>query len=271
MYTELQSYLKRPELYERTAEKFWTDPHIAAQMLIAHLDPSHDGASRRPDFIERAVEWIASLIPNGARLLDIGCGPGLYTRRFAERGLRVTGLDFSENSIAYARAHDPDSEYVVQDYLQMEFDGEFDIITLIWCDYGALIPAERADLLVRIQRALKPGGLFLFDVFTPLYYKGKHDSARWEVNPDGGFMSAKPHVALYRDSYYGDTVAGGRTVIIEEDAVHCYNLWNCCFTRQTLLEEAGPLGFAEAGIYSDAAGTPYVEDSELICAVFRKI
>jgi hypothetical protein len=48
MYTVLQQYLKRPALYERTTEKFWTDPHIAKQMLAAHIDPNTDAASRRP-------------------------------------------------------------------------------------------------------------------------------------------------------------------------------------------------------------------------------
>ena len=121
MYRELQGYLKRPVLYERTTEKLWTDPHIAKQMLEAHLDPNIDSASYKPESIDSLVEWIMSLpLPGNARLLDIGCGPGLYTKRFAERGLRVTGLDFSVNSISYAREHDSKSEYSIGDYLTME-------------------------------------------------------------------------------------------------------------------------------------------------------
>jgi len=271
MYTELQEYLRRPALYERTAEKLWTDPHIATQMLKAHLDPNIDAASYKHKFIDRSVDWILTLtLPENACLLDIGCGPGLYTKRFAERGLRVTGLDFSENSLNYARAHDGRSEYILGDYLAMEFDGVFDIVTLIMCDYGALIPDERYDLLRRVYRALKPGGLFVFDVTTPLIDRGKSDGSQWEVNPNGGFMSPNPHICLHADYYHSETAAGRRTVVIEEENVRCYNLWNCYFTRQSLLDEVAPSGFTAAGFNGDVAGAPYSDEGQRICAVLRK-
>jgi hypothetical protein len=72
VYNKLTEYLKRPVLYERTTEKFWTDPYIAVQMLKTHLDPNNDAASRKPDFICRCAEWVASILPEGAKILDIG-------------------------------------------------------------------------------------------------------------------------------------------------------------------------------------------------------
>jgi SAM-dependent methyltransferase len=270
MFTDLQSYLKRPSLYEWTEEQFWNDPYIASQMLPFHLDPNTDAASRKPEVITCCAGWVASLLPDGASLLDIGCGPGLYTEQFAKRGLRVTGLDFSENSIVYARKNDPKSEYILQDYFTMDFDSSFDMITLIYYDYGTFIPEERKELLRRISKALKPGGLFLFDVYTPLRSKGKGDSSSWYVSMEGGFWSPMPHICLSAQNYYADTAEGCRHVIIEEDAVRCYNIWECYFTRQMLLDETAPFGFSEYGLYSDITGTPYSEDSESMCAVLRK-
>jgi len=270
MYADLTNLLKRPGLYERTAEKFWTDPYIATQMLEAHLDPDTDGASRRPEFINRSADWVASLLPKGKKLLDIGCGPGLYTRLFSQRGLCVTGMDFSENSIKYAAKHDPDSRYILQDYLSMDFDNEFDMVTLIYCDYGALIPDERYDLLSRIQKALKPGGLFLFDVFTPARGKGEDDNTSWNVYPEGGFWSEKPHICLEGEYYYGEAAQGSRHVIIEENRTRVFNLWNCYFTKQALLSETAGFGFSQYGFYGDASGRPYTDDSETLCAVLQK-
>ena len=271
MYNELNKYLKRPDLYERTTEKFWTDPHIAAQMLKAHLDPTTDAASYKPEFIDRSVEWILSLpLLKNPRLLDIGCGPGLYTRRFAKQGLEVTGLDFSENSLKYAREHDGKSEYMLQDYLAMEFDSAFDIVIMISCDFGALIPDERRNLFRRVYHALKPGGLFLFDVFTPLIDEGKTDRTRWSHCPNGGFMSPNPHICFTGDFYYGETAAGCRTVVIEEKSIRCYNLWNCYFTKESLLNEAAAAGFTEEGFYSDVTGKPCTEDAQISCAVLKK-
>ena len=267
---ELTDYLKRPCLYERTSEKFWTDPYIAAQMLKAHLDPTTDAASRRPEFINQCADWVASMLPNGAKILDIGCGPGLYTKQFAKRGLEATGLDFSENSIAYAREHDPGSEYILQDYLSMDFDSKFDMITMIYYDYGALIPAERRELLQRVYKALKPGGLFMLDVYTPLKGMGKCDNTSWDVNPAGGFWSAKPHICLNADNYYGEIAEGCRVVVIEEDMVKQYNLWDCYFTEPSLMEETAVFGFSKRGMYNDATGRPYSPESETLCAVLSK-
>ncbi|MCL2003637.1 MAG: class I SAM-dependent methyltransferase [Oscillospiraceae bacterium] len=269
-FTDLQAHLKKPALYERTAEKFWNDPHIAAQMLAAHLDPYTDAASRKPEFIGRCADWVAALLPEGASLLDIGSGPGLYTKQFAKRGLRVTGLDFSESSVAYAREHDPDSEYILQDYLSMDFKAAFDMITLIYYDYGALIPDERANLLRRIHKALKPGGLFLFDIYTPLRGKGKNDRASWDNHPNGGFWSAKPHICLSTEYVCGEAAEGHRHVVVEENSVRSYNLWDCYFTRQSILGEADPFGFSEYGFFNDAAGQPSSGNSETLCAILKK-
>jgi len=274
LYGSLAAYLKRPALYEKTTEKFWNDPYIATQMLEAHLDPEADGASRSPEFINRSADWIMSLLPKNAKrqtaLLDIGCGPGLYTKLFANRGLKVTGMDFSENSIAYAREHDGDSEYILRDYLSMDFDNVFDMVTLIYCDYGTLVPQERRELLARVHRALKPGGLFLFDVFTPARREDAQDSTAWDAYPDGGFWSANPHVCLEAEYQYGETAQGSRYVVVEETGVRCFNIWECYFTQRSLLDETAEFGFSKSGFHGDVTGRPYTADSQTLCAVLRK-
>lgn len=270
MYSSLIKYLKRPALYERTTEKFWNNPYIASQMLKAHLNPGTDAASRRPEFITKCVQWVTSIAPTGANLLDIGCGPGLYTKQFAEHGLRVTGLDFSENSIEYARRNDPCSVYIVQDYFAMNFECMFDIITLIYFDYGALIPDERHELLRCVYRALKPGGMFLFDVYTPQRGKDKHDNTSWSTYPNGGFWSTAPHICLNASFYYGETGECRRTMIIDESATACYNIWDCYFTKQSLLNEATPFGFLEHSFYDDATGQTYTGNAHTLCAVLKK-
>jgi len=271
MFTELQKYLARPSLYERTETKFWDDPYISTQMLKWHLDPESDAASHRPEKIDKAVEWMASLLPENARLLDIGCGPGLYVKRLAERGLRVTGVDFSENSINYARGQDGKSEYILQNYLSMEFDGLFDAAIMISCDFGALVPEERRNLLSRVHRALKPGGLFLFDINTPQYLAGEKDRKYWAEHPNGGLLSPNPHICLYADYLYGEDVKGHRTVLFEESGVRCFNLWYCEFTKESIVREVSPFGFIVAEMYGDTAGSEYKEGSKVICPAFKKV
>lgn len=270
MYSALSGLLEKPAIYTKTPGMFWNDPHISKGMLEAHLDLDTDAASRKPAFIDRSVDWIVSLLPAGAKLLDIGCGPGLYTSRFAQRGLQVTGLDFSERSVAYARAHDPHSAYVVQDYLAMEYIDLFDAITLIWCDYGALTPEDRVELVQRVYRALKPGGLFLLDVFTNRHNQGRKEDTSWVVHPQGGFWSVQPHITLHATYCYGKTVTLDRHVVIDDQGERAYNIWNTCFAVESLLDEIEPAGFTSIGYYADVAGTPYSEESTTLCVVFRK-
>ena len=49
------------------------------------------------EFIEKSVDWISKILPSEhyPSVLDIGCGPGLYTERYAKKGYRVVGVDFS--------------------------------------------------------------------------------------------------------------------------------------------------------------------------------
>ena len=270
VYTSLSALLRKPELYEKTPAKFWNDPHISGSMLATHLDPDTDTASRKPETIDRTVELILSLLPMKASLLDIGCGPGLYTRRLSKRGLQVTGLDFSARSIAWAREHDPDSEYIQQDYLQMDFDSRFDMVSLIWCDYGALVPSDRQNLLLRICKALKPGGLFLFDVFTKHRYDGFKDTASWEASDRGGFWSPDPYLCFSAQYGYEGGIGVSRYVILEEGNTRCFNIWDTGFTRESLTEELRPHGFIPAAFYSDAQGSPFDESSVTLCAVMRK-
>ena len=81
----------------------WDEPAFSQRMLENHLSQEHDWASRRLAVIEQQVAWLDGQLPAGARILDLGCGPGFYTRQLAERGFCCTGVDFSPASIAWAR------------------------------------------------------------------------------------------------------------------------------------------------------------------------
>jgi 2-polyprenyl-3-methyl-5-hydroxy-6-metoxy-1,4-benzoquinol methylase len=103
----------------------WTDKHIAEQMLSYHLNETVDAASRNHAFIQDSVSWMTNLfsIGEGKHIADFGCGPGLYTLPLAQTGARVTGIDFSENSLRYARAgkrQGIDINYTLHDYLEYQ-------------------------------------------------------------------------------------------------------------------------------------------------------
>jgi len=164
---ELLKLSKKPKLFERSEYLFWDDPHISKKMLEAHLNPEWDAASRKISTIDKSVKWLNKevFLNNELKVLDLGCGPGLYTSRLAELGYSVTGIDYSKRSINYANKNAAENEldikYIYQNYLTIDFESEFDVIMLIFCDLGALTNEERDILLAKIYKALKPGGTFI--------------------------------------------------------------------------------------------------------------
>jgi len=91
-YVELFQYAVKPPFFKPGEARFWDDPHISKSMLEAHLDPDSDAASRKHATINKEVEHLVSSgwLKPGDRVLDLGCGPGLYASRLSEKGLRLT-------------------------------------------------------------------------------------------------------------------------------------------------------------------------------------
>ncbi|MGS9064479.1 class I SAM-dependent methyltransferase, partial [Salmonella enterica subsp. enterica serovar Infantis] len=71
--------------------------------LENHLSQDHDWASRRLTVIEQQVTWMTRQLPAGARILDLGCGPGFYTRLLSERVFHCTDVQFSPATITRPR------------------------------------------------------------------------------------------------------------------------------------------------------------------------
>lgn len=175
MFDKLNQINTRPKPFEfYTAADLWTDPHTAQQMLQYHLNKDIDAASRNHPFIEKSVEFIVShfqLDPT-KDVIDFGCGPGLYTTQLAQKGVNVTGLDFSANSLNYAKTlaseNNLEINYHLGNYLEFETDKQFDLITMIMCDYCALSPDQRKTLLSKFKNLLKPkvAGLLILNLWS---------------------------------------------------------------------------------------------------------
>jgi len=105
MYTQLKEINKKPKAFEfYTADSLWADEYTSKQMLSYHLNADIDLASRNKTFINKSINWIISefKISEKSKICDFGCAVGLYTTAFAKTKARVTGIDFSKNSLNYA-------------------------------------------------------------------------------------------------------------------------------------------------------------------------
>ncbi|WP_221358176.1 class I SAM-dependent methyltransferase [Streptomyces beigongshangae] len=109
-----------------------------------------------------AAAAVLGLVPAGAAtLLDVACGTGIVTRRFAAAGLGVTGADAACGMLRRAAGRLP-GRVVLADGRRLPFpDASFDAVTAIWLLH-LLDDAER--VVAEAARVLRPGGVFVTTV-----------------------------------------------------------------------------------------------------------
>ena len=254
---ELIERSKKPSLYEKGSAVMWTDPYISQQILQIHLHPDIDLGSRKHSTIKSTVEWVLSQTnKEQMTILDLGCGPGLYTEIFAQKGHKVTGVDFSENSINYAKEEavkkDLDISYLHQNYLELDVpENSFDLVTLIYTDLGVLNPDERDILLGNIKKALKPGGTFIFDVLNDKDLDKKVSPKTWEAS-EGGFWRENSYLAISESILYEkEKVVLSQHVIAEDERTEVYRFWTHFFSHQDISEMLSPHGFTEMSFHEE--------------------
>ena len=279
MFEELEMINERPEPFQfYTASDLWTDEHTSKQMLSFHLNEAIDISSRNTEFINRSVEWIATEFNIGidSKIADFGCGPGLYAARLAEHGAKVTGIDFSERSIEYAKEVAAREQlyisYVKQNYLEFETEDRFDLVLMIMCDFCALSPTQREGLLRKFHNILKPGGSVLLDVYSLPAFEQKEETATYEVNQLNGFWSTNKYYCFHNTFKYNeDKVVLDKYTIIEFDRTRQIYNWLQYFSPEDLEREFKEAGFSIKGFYSDVAGTPYDRYSSEFAVVANMI
>jgi SAM-dependent methyltransferase len=180
----------------------WNVGDFSERMLAEHLSQDHDMASRRASTIEAQVAWIHRelLRERPSRVLDLGCGPGLYSSRLARLGHECLGIDFSPASIRYARERTAPGaaspRYELADLREAEYGGPYDLAMLIFGELTVFKGEDAALILGKAGRALAPGGKLLLEVhdFATVERIGR-EAPTWQALP-GGLFSPKAHLLL---------------------------------------------------------------------------
>jgi len=180
----------------------WSDPDFSRRMLREHLSQHHDAASRRSDRIDCHVTWIDAEVLGGhaGRVLDLGCGPGLYTERLAACGHSCVGVDCGPASIQYARERSVASrsacEYRQGDLLDADLGSGYDAALLLFGEFNTFPRAEAERLVERAACALAPGGALVLELhpFEAVRAIGLRTPS-WRVAETSVFADS-PHLQL---------------------------------------------------------------------------
>ena len=277
--TDIVTRTTVPAPWEEGGNIPWDDPAFSKRMLDQHLSQEHDRASRPFDVIDRHVEWIHGALLNGetGRILDLCCGPGLYTSRLAALGHDCTGIDFSPASIEHAEAHARErgvsAEHMLGDVRTVEPGGGFGLVMLIFGELNVFAPTDAASLLRKAHDALVPGGVLLLE---PQRYDGI--KARGEGPPTwystgGGLFSGSPHLCLDENFWDEDSqtlttrfyIVDAATGEVERHAMTVQAYTDAGYAR--LISECG---FDGGAFLESLPGTPDESLGELLAIVARK-
>lgn len=263
-----------PPMWQDGGNLPWNDPAFSARMLREHLDESHGAASRQA--AERAAQidwlWTALALAPGSTVLDLTCGPGLYAVPLAQRGCRVTGVDFSPAAIAYARQLALDAgvagqcALIEQDVRTFEPEaGAYDAALFL---YGqlAVFPREIASaLLAKARAALRPGGRLCVELLNQ--ERVDREKSSWWFTDDQGLWGDRPFLHLgERDWNAAEKASIERYYILDLESAVLSEITLCDQTyaveEMSMMMRAA--GFSQVTSYPDWAGLALYDAAEWV-------
>ena len=144
------------------------------------------------------AEWMAARMLDLAtqkglveirHIVDVACGTGIAVSRFAEAGYQVTGIDRSAQMLAQARKRAarealPEVSFIQADMREFTIVENADMVTCMYDSLNYLLTEDDLAAAFRCAAAaLRPGGLYLFDVNTVYGLEklwGRQDFIRWD-------------------------------------------------------------------------------------------
>lgn len=196
----------------------WNDPAFSKRMLNEHLSQSHDAASRRREIIDAQVAWIHQTILSEmpSNVLDLGCGPGLYTSRLAALGHTTTGIDFSPASIQYAKQNDAKTTYIEGDLREVDFGAGRDLVMMLFGEINVFHPRDAVAIIHKAYAALNPGGRLLLEAQTYAAVQSLGEKPPTWFTAEFGLFSDRAHIGLFECAWHpAQEVAVERYFIIE--------------------------------------------------------
>jgi len=251
----------------------WHEPGFSERMLKEHLSQEHHAASRKFERIDQHVDWIHQQVLGGSpgRILDLGCGPGLYACRLAKLGHQMVGIDYSPASIAYARrtarAEMLDCTFIEGDIREADYGGGFEAAMLIFGELNVFKPADARLILKKAHAALKPGGKLILEPHTFGAVKSLGEQKPSWYTSESGLFLPSPHAVL--EEYFWDPEQAVTTIryyVVDaasgEVTLHAQSFQ--AYTQQDYEALIGECGYTNIRFHPSLMGVPDPEQSSLL-------
>ena len=123
-------------------------------------------------------------LPPGAKVLDVPCGYGRHALTLAERGYRLTGVDFLAPHLDLGKAEAGkrglEVAWELRDMRDLPWASEFDAAFCYFTGFGYFDEAGNLAFLKAVAKSLKPGGRFLLELLTTETLLPKFQPRSWD-------------------------------------------------------------------------------------------
>lgn len=147
-------------------------------------------------FVRKAAPGLLRMLREsgvrGGLVVDAGCGSGIWARELTERGYAAVGIDISADMIRLARKHAPAAKFRVGSFLSAELPSCDAVTSIGECvNYAFDRKSGKkglAEFFRRVYRALRPGGIFVFDIVEPGVVAAGPPPRRFLEGPDWAIL-----------------------------------------------------------------------------------
>ncbi|HDT6947484.1 TPA: class I SAM-dependent methyltransferase [Staphylococcus aureus] len=266
-------YIQKPEVFEEGANNIWNEEKFSDYVLNSHLNSDIYGGSKDKKFIEKATSYIYEKYPPQfyKNFLDIGCGPGLYAEKLKEKGYNVTALDFSVNSIKYAKENsDGKVKYILGDLRNLNTENTFDISMIIYQTYATLPYNDRVNFLKKIHQMTESEGILILDVPSKHMYNQYQDLKVWEyIEPNNTFIKDGFFLIYMIQKYREDILLKKSIYTLESGEIIEFNDWMEHFNLVKIQNELSDY-FEVIEVLSELDGSKYTNNSDTITLICKK-
>ncbi len=249
-------------------------------MLQEHLAQEHNLASRRLEVIDRQVGWIHEEILERCptKILELTCGPGLYTNRLAKLGHHCVGIDYAPASIQYADESEGLScTYRLEDVLKADYGDGYGLVMMNNGQFNVFHRDDASLILGKACASLLFGGFLLLEPqkFATVEDIGRSGSSWYSCGDGGGLFSDSPHLCLQESFWNPDAQATTQRFFIvdsETGEVTRHALTTEAYTDEQLREALVQAGFMDIRFFPSLVGVDVKDESQSVnfAVVVRK-
>ena len=251
----------------------WDEAAFSECMLKEHLNQAHGLASRQFDVVDQQVKWIHEEVLAGepTKVLELACGPGLYTSRLAKLGHECVGIDYAPAAIRHAeetaRNEGLRCTYLLEDLRSASYGHGYGLVMMNFGQFNVFRRDDAVRILGKAFAALFPGGYLLLEPqrIETVELTGLSGTSWYSCDESGGLFSDSAHLCLEESFWDAEAAATTQRFFIVDTKtgqVVRHALTTEAYTDDQYRDALVQAGFGDIRFFPSMVGVDVSDESQ---------